>query len=243
MIGPVTLAYGLAVLGLLVGVGIVAAIAGDDSFSGHRQAVAALFVIPGFAALSYVFMALDVGTITVAGDTVYLPRYVDWLVTTPVLVGFVGYVAGAPRKWIGAVAAADALMILTGLVATLLAPPLKWVLFGVSALCHLALFAVVYRVFPRFATAGSDRYPLFKLLQNHIGLLWIAYPVVWLSSPAGLGLTAATGIALIVAYLDVVAKTPYVYFVWRNRTAFGGDGSGSATGESVTDAPAASGAD
>ena len=61
---------------------------------------------------------------------------------------------------------------------------------------------------------------LFKILQNHVGLLWIAYPVIWLASPVGLSVVGAVGTSMIIAYLDAVAKTPYVYFIWRERFGF-----------------------
>jgi sensory rhodopsin len=67
-------------------------------------------------------------------------------------------------------------------------------------------------------------------------LLWIAYPVVWVLGSSGLGYVSAVGVSLIVAYLDVVAKVPYVYFVWNRRQSFASD----ATDTDATE-PAATG--
>ncbi|TKX82488.1 rhodopsin, partial [Halorubrum sp. SS5] len=61
-------------------------------------------------------------------------RYVDWVVTTPLLVGFIGYTAGASRRAIAGVMIADALMIVFGAAAVVSGGTLKWALFGVSAL-------------------------------------------------------------------------------------------------------------
>lgn len=219
----VTATYALAVLAFLGGSALAVRLATLDEVDTDRGKFAALIVIPGFAGLMYALMALDIGTVTVGSRTLVVPRYVDWLVTTPVLVGYVGYVAGAPRRWIAGMMVADAAMIAAGAGATLLAPPGTWVLFVVSSLCHASLFVVLYRVLPKYAAAQSKRRGLFKLLQNHVGLLWLAYPLVWLVGAPGLGYVSAAGLSLIIAYLDVVAKVPYVYFVWNRRHSFDQD--------------------
>jgi sensory rhodopsin len=230
----------LGVVGLLAGLGVGVVLLRSD----YEGRFAPLLVIPGFAAFSYLLMAFGIGNVVVEGYALPIPRYVDWLVTTPVLVGYVGYVAGADRRAIGAVAGADMLMILLGLGASLTATPLRWVLFALSAGCHLALLYVLYGVFPGTAAEQSlARRQLFGVLKNHVGLLWLAYPLVWLAGPAGLGYVSALGIALVITYLDVVAKTPYVYFVWAYRRGFDGDDDGprpaSGTGPDA-DVPAAS---
>ena len=216
----ITVSYALSFLGLLAGVGVALALLRDETVDSSKGAFGWLLVIPGFAALSYLFMTLEVGVVSVGGDEVYLFRYIDWVITTPLLVAYVGYVAGAPRKWVVGVGLADAGMILVGLGATLATGIATWVGFGISAGFHVVLLGILYLVFPRFATENRERYRLFKILQNHVGLLWLAYPVVWLTSPAGLDVVSAVGAAMVIAYLDLVAKTPYVYFVWAERASF-----------------------
>lgn len=217
----VTAAYALAALAFAGGTLFAIRLATVDDADTERGQFASLIIIPGFAGLMYVLMALDIGTVTDGADALVVPRYVDWVVTTPVLVGYVGYVAGAPRRWIATVMAADAAMIVTGAAATVVAPPGKWVLFAVSGSFHLSLFAVLYGVFPRYVGNDSKRRGLFKLLQNHVGLLWLAYPVVWAVGAPGLGYVSAAGISLVIVYLDVVAKVPFIYFIWNRRNSFG----------------------
>jgi len=216
----VTVAYGLSVIGFAVGILICVRLLQTDDVDTAQGGFRYLLIIPGFAGLAYLAMTFNIGTISFGSESIVLPRYIDWLITTPALVGYVGYVAGAPRKWIGGVMAADALMIITGILATIAAPPQKWVFFVLSSFCHLSLFAVLYRVFPKYARQHRDRRSLFELLQNHVGLLWLAYPLVWAVGPSGLGYASTVGISLIIAYLDVIAKVPYVQLVWSNRTAF-----------------------
>ena len=219
----VTVSYSLAALGLLAGVGVVFALMRSSQVDADRGKFAWLFIIPGFAGLSYVLMAANIGVVNVGGNQVYLFRYIDWIVTTPLLVGYVGYVAGAPRKWILGVAGADALMITVGLGATLATGIATWIGFAISGGFHVVLLAILYLVFPKYANQNRERYRLFKVLQNHVGLLWIAYPLLWLTSPVGLGYVSAVGTSMIIAYIDLVAKTPYVYFVWSERASFAVD--------------------
>ena len=234
----ITLSYAITFVGLLAGVWIAIALLNSEADS-KEGGFWWLLAIPAIAAVSYLFMALDIGVVTVGDNEVYLFRYIDWLLTTPILVGYVAYVAGAPRRWIFGVAAADAGMILVGMGATLLTGIATWIGFGVSALFHLVLLGVLYLVLPQYTEAHPRRRRLFKVLQNHVGLLWIAYPFVWLLSPAGIGTVSVLGTAMVITYLDVVAKTPYVYFVWRDRMAFAEDEGSLGSVESVSETPTA----
>lgn len=216
-------AYTMSFVGLLIGIGICLLLLRDETIDNATGQFGWLLAIPAFAAISYLLMMLEVGVIEVGDNQVYLFRYIDWIVTTPILVGYVGYVAGAPRKWIIGVGLADALMIATGFAGTMLTGLGTWIGFGVSAVFHLSLLGILYVVFPRYAAQHPKRRRLFRILQNHVGLLWIAYPVIWLTSPAGFGYVSVVGTAMIIAYLDVVAKTPYVYFIYREQSAFATD--------------------
>jgi sensory rhodopsin len=248
MTDPVTVAYGLAAAAFLVGVGIAAVLYTKLEGSRDRSRLVALAVIPGFAGISYVAMALGIGTVTINGTELVGFRYVDWVVTTPLLVGFIGYVAGASRRAIAGVMLADALMIAFGVGAVVADGTLKWVLFGVSSAFHVSLFAYLYVVFPRTVPEDPMQRGLFSLLKNHVGLLWLAYPFVWLMGPEGIAFAGAVGTAMTYVFLDVLAKVPYVYFFYARRQAFmdvtassaATGGGGPAVGD---DAPAAAGDD
>jgi sensory rhodopsin len=216
----VTVAYGIAAAAFLVGIGIAARLYLSLDGSVHQLPLAGLAIIPGFAGLSYAGMALGLGTVEVGGTTLAGLRYVDWLVTTPLLVGYIGYVAGASRQSIAGIMIADALMIVVGAGAVVSDGLLKWGLFVVSSCFHLSLFGYLYVVFPRQVPDAPMQRGLFSLLTNHIGLLWIAYPFVWLMGPAGLGYAGAVGVSLIYVFLDVLAKVPYVYFFYARRRIF-----------------------
>jgi sensory rhodopsin len=62
-----------------------------------------------------------------------------------------------------------------------------------------------------------DRSGRHTILRNHIGLRWLAYPFVWLMGPDGIGVAGVVGISFTYAFLDVLAKLPFVYFFDARR--------------------------
>ncbi|MEZ3117622.1 bacteriorhodopsin [Halobaculum sp. MBLA0147] len=221
MVTAQTVALAVGAVGMLVGVGIWWRLWTADDTDREAGQFAWLLVIPGAAAVAYALMAAGVGTITVSGVAVPVPRYVDWLVTTPVLIGYVAYVAGASRRAIAATVAVDAAMIVIGFAGVLTTGTLRVVAFALSSLCYVGLLYALYGVFPASARAQSgERERLFEVLQNHVGLLWVAYPVVWAAGPLGFGYVETLGVTLLVTFMDVMAKTPYVYFAAVHRRAF-----------------------
>lgn len=223
IVDPIIATHWLGAAAFAVGTLVTLAFIQSLDSSAVRSQVAYLAVIPGFAGLSYVFLALGVGTVTVNGTEFFGFRYLDWIVTTPLLVGYVGYVAGASRKAIAGVMVGDALMIATGAGAVLTTGLAKWGLFGLSAVFHASLFVYLYVVFPRSVPNNPKQVGMFNLLKNHIGLLWLAYPFVWLAGPAGLGYATLAGTTITFAFLDVMAKVPYVYFFYTRRSLFADD--------------------
>lgn len=220
IVDPIIATHWLGAAAFAVGTLVTLAFIRSLDSGTVRSQVAYLAVIPGFAGLSYVFLALGFGTVTVNGTEFFGFRYLDWIVTTPLLVGYVGYVAGASRKAIAGVMVGDALMIGAGAGAVLTTGLAKWGLFGLSAVFHASLFVYLYVIFPRSVPDNPTQVGMFNLLKNHIGLLWLAYPFVWLAGPAGFGYATLAGTAITFAFLDVMAKVPYVYFFYTRRSLF-----------------------
>ena len=185
-----------------------------------------LLGIPGVAAAAYGLMALGVGVVEFQGFEVSVLRYVDWLVTTPLLIGYTAYVAGFGRQGIAGLVVTDVLMIVSGAAAVALAPPLQWAAFGTSSVFFLILLGLLYGPVRREALQRRPaRRRLARILVNWVGLLWVVYPVVWTFGP-GLKMISAAGTAIMIVYLDVISKVTYVYLVYRSREAFETRGEG-----------------
>lgn len=215
-VGPITVIYIVGTLGLLVGIPPALSLVGDEMGLDFDY----LWAIPGIAALMYLLMAFGVGSVEVQGYHVPIPRYIDWALTTPLLVGYTAYVAGASRSVTIGIVLADFFMIAFGAAAAATPSPTQWVFFGLSSACHLGILTGLYGPV-RSSALGQPpfRRRLARLLLNYIGLLWLAYPLVWFFGP-GLQWVDATGIAVIIGYLDVTTKVPFVYFIYRARKNF-----------------------
>jgi len=197
-LGTVGMALGTIALGL--GLRVVPA--------SERRTYMPLIAVPAVAVVAYALMAVGIGGVRSAvGGTVFVPRYADWLVTTPLHVLFLGLFAGASRSALARALGLQALTILLGSTAALVAGPLKWLLY----LAGCGAFAgVVYHAYVQFDAAARDRdgatFALYRKLRAFLVVLWLVYPVIWLVGPNAGGLMDVETTALVVTYIDVVSK-------------------------------------
>ena len=151
--------------------------------------------ITTFAAISYYGMAIKDGVsyneIVIPGGTkhqefetyvyreVYWARYVDWSVTTPLLLLDLCFLAGLPGANILVAIVADVIMILTGLFAafTVREGP-KW---GWYAMACIAYLAVIYQlaINGRGVVASKDKKTstFFIAISSFTLVLWTVYPM------------------------------------------------------------------
>lgn len=164
--------------------------------------------ITGIAGLSYAAMAAS--SAGYLGDVVLQLRYLDWLLTTPLIVYYLALVAGGDARVKAFVVAADAVMIATGYAATVTTGALSLLGFAASSLAFLALVYVLIRT---LGEAATDRPPavrsMYLNLRDLTVYLWCLYPVVWLLSPAGVGLVAAADYHIVIATMDTSAKVGF----------------------------------
>ncbi len=175
--------------------------------------------IPIWSGTAYAAIAFELGSITVSGQTVYLARYLDWVVTTPLLLITLALTSMyyLERKRISIIVAlvfADVLMILSGLLADVAgSPAAQWSFYGLGV---VALGGILYGIWgPLRALAASQPHGLgkrYNALAAYHSILWVGYPLVWLAGPSGLGMTAeVTDVALFVA-LPILSKVGFSIF-------------------------------
>lgn len=145
---------------------------------------------------------------------VYWARYVDWSVTTPLLLLDLALLGGLSGANILVAIIADIIMILTGLFAAFgSGDGQKW---GWYAIACIAYLVVVYQLAfnGRAAVAGKDGKT--KAFYGAIGgftlLLWTVYPIIWGVAD---GARVADVDAEIIAYavLDVLAKPVFGFWL------------------------------
>ena len=168
-------------------------------------------VVTLIATVAYGLMALGIGEIGVAGgETVFLPRYVDWLLTTPLHVLFIAVIGGADRRVIAGAVGLQAATIALGFVGAAVATPLKEVFFIAGS---LAFVGVVYLLVGEAAESADElsvmAAGLYRKLRNFVIVLWLVYPIIWLLAPTGYGFMDAETSSLVITYIDVVAKVGF----------------------------------
>ena len=181
----------------------------------------ALF-IPVWSGLVYTAMALGLGTTTgpsMDGDpqTVYWARYVDWSVTTPLLLVATALtgMATIPKNFtlIAALVVTDVVMILCGLVADLTGGVASVVFYiaGCAAFC-----VVLWLLWgPVRAVSRNQDARVRKAYDKVAGLLtilWLGYPTIWLLGPSGVGLFGQMTDTILFVLLPIVSKVGFSIF-------------------------------
>jgi sensory rhodopsin len=181
-----------------------------------------LIAVPAIAVVAYAVMSLGIGSVeTPTGGVVYIPRYIDWLLTTPLHILYLGLFAGAARGVIGRAVGLQTATIVFGLAAALVASPLKWLLYGAGLLSFAGVVYYAYGAFGDAADrqAGSTA-ALYRKLRAFLVVLWLVYPLIWLVGPNSLALMDVETTALVVTYIDVVSKVGLGLIALNGQLAF-----------------------
>ena len=186
----------------------------------NRTYYGILAAITGIAAVSYTLTSLGVGTIPVDGASFYAPRYVDWLLTTPLLLLYMALLCKPGKRLYGMLIGLDVALILLGTAAIFTTGGLSLALFGAGAAAYLGLAYLLVVTLPKEATFETDRVAIvFTKLRNVTVVLWTMYPVVWLLAPVGFGFLQANTEMMVIVYLDIITKVGFAVFALLGRDA------------------------
>jgi len=188
--------------------------------------------ITTFAAISYASMAFGQGisfntehyhehhkhgippTTTIAPREVYWARYVDWSVTTPLLLLDLAFLVGMSGADIVVTIVADLIMVLTGLFAGLSQNSnAKWTHYTVACAAYLVIvyqLAINGRAVVK--TKDSKTATFFTSIAGFTLLLWTAYPIVW-GIADGARILSVDGEIIAYAVLDVLAKPGFGFWL------------------------------
>ena len=178
-------------------------------------------IVPLFAALSYLAMAMHQGSITLpfsvgTGDREFLfARYIDWSVTTPTLLLSLAMTAlhGAHRRagLVSGLLASDLVMILAGLFFGMSVDPFaKWMWFIVSCVAFLAVYYILFGAMRKEASArDSERSSAYNRNVLILSCLWLLYPVFVFFGPDGIYAWSATFTTAAIVILDLTSKVVY----------------------------------
>jgi sensory rhodopsin len=188
----------------------------------HRIAATYAGIITFIAAIMYWIMTDFVGffdqaaTADVGATMPY--RYIDWLLTTPLLLvefGLIVAIAGAATKgFVTRIVIADIIMIVTGYLGEVSVPGAvdTWIYFIISSLAWLYIVYAVFQVkldgMPAYAANAV------KIMRRFVMFGWAIYPIgtsiEQFMKLGGADVTAAVAIAAIVYVIaDVLNKVGF----------------------------------
>ena len=177
-------------------------------------------VVPVIASLSYFAQATKQGSVVLPDGREFLfARYVDWAVTTPLLLLGLTMTAlhGAHRRpgLVAAILGADVLMIVTGgFYAASVATGPKWIWYLVSCGAFLAVLAGLFGPLRREARArDSVRRTEYGKDATLLAVLWLIYPVLDLLGDSGLRVWGPTATSASITLLDLTAKIVYGFVI------------------------------
>lgn len=208
-------------------VGLAAMVVGTVAFARaflkdarNRTYHALLVGIAGIAGLMYVLMALGVGRITVDGVPVELARYVQWLLATPLIVIYLGLLAGLGRRYVATLVVLDLGVMASGLAAALTTGVTAWAFFAVGSVVYLPLiYGLTIGLTDSVATRPSPVVALFRKLRNLTIIIWTFYPILWLLAPTGVGVITREVEILLITYADVIAKVVFGFIALKSQAS------------------------
>lgn len=173
-------------------------------------------VITLWAAMMYIVMATGSGIAIITEPTgeariLYFARYIDWTITTPLLLLTLAWVAlgsiGRNPQVVLGLVVADVAMILTGLVSGATSGAFKWFWFVISCIFFVAVLYLIWGPLRAAAQSGiTSESSLFFPLATMLTVLWLLYPVVFFFGTEGIGVFSIGVEVFFFAVLDILAK-------------------------------------
>jgi bacteriorhodopsin len=185
-----------------------------------------------FASLAYLTMATGHGYIVRCcdGRSFYYARYIDWTLTTPLMIWELASLARATHNDTLFLVFLDILMIISGLIGALVCSGEKWVFFGFSILCFIPILTSLCRwdrsaqslstsnLDGQLANLGvfkASRLRRYRTAMNITVIAWFFYPIVWIFAE-GTGAMSAYAEAICYTALDVVSKSVFGFVLVQN---------------------------
>ncbi|BAY39575.1 bacteriorhodopsin [Nostoc sp. NIES-2111] len=146
--------------------------------------------IPIWSGLAYMAMALDQGKVEVAGQIAHYARYIDWIVTTPLLLLSLSWTAMqfTKKDWtlVGFLMSTQVVVITSGLIADLSERDwvrYLWYICGVFAFL-IVLWGIWNPLRAKARTQEVELSSLYDKLVTYFTVLWICYLIVWIIGPS-----------------------------------------------------------
>lgn len=187
------------------------------------------------AAIAYFTMASDLGQTPIpvqfprgnrfvdvnVGNTnreIFYVRYIDWAITTPLLLMDLLLTAGLPWPTILYTILLNEIMIVSGLVGALVRSSYKWgyFAFGCAAFLWVA-YTVTYSGRRYASVLGNDISKVYTMCGVWTIFLWFLYPIAWGLSEGG-NVISPDSEGIFYGILDLMAKPVFgALLLWGHR--------------------------
>lgn len=179
-------------------------------------------LILGLAMLSAMCTASDVGYWVRPWDLrrVYITRWVDWLVTSLLMMWILCWVGVRDKSWVPLILTFDAMMIVLGFIATVVEGNIRWLFFFLSFVMYLCLAGTLVRI----RGSGIGGLPIahnlvFKITKMVVILIFLIYPIIWIFSE-GLDHWCASTEATLYGITDLLLKMTFCGIIAMSRPFF-----------------------
>jgi bacteriorhodopsin len=175
-------------------------------------------MIPIWSALAYMGMGLGQGKIEVAGQITHFARYIDWVVSTPLLLLALAFTAmfyvpkdERSKTLLFSLVAADVVMIVCGLFADLSeSTTARWMWYTCGVGAFLAVLSLVWGPLRRIAAdSDAELGTIYTKLAGFLTLLWFSYPTIWALGPSGIGVLGQTTETLLFVVVPFFSKVGF----------------------------------
>ncbi|PWY99761.1 hypothetical protein BCV70DRAFT_206752 [Testicularia cyperi] len=180
------------------------------------------------ASVAYFAMASDLGATPVlvefynyAGDaaggarptrSIWYARYIDWTITTPLLLLEILLVSGLPLSTVFITIFFDLVMIITGLIGALVESTYKWGFYTFGCVAMFYVFYILYVPGLKSASHLGDDFKKAYLYSAMILTgLWFLYPIAWGLADGG-NVISPNGEMVFYGVLDLLAKPGFALF-------------------------------
>jgi len=144
---------------------------------------------------------------------VYWARYVDWSLTTPLLLLDLSFLAGLNGASILVAVVADLIMVLVGLFAAFGHSSQKWVYYAIACAAYLVIiWQLGYNGRAMVQAKGKKTATFFYAIAGFTLILWTLYPIIW-GFADGARTVGPDGEIIAYAILDILAKPVFGFWL------------------------------
>jgi bacteriorhodopsin len=178
---------------------------------GNQDSYVTTLFVTAIAAATYFAKACHMGDFMMNGIVVPLPRYIDWITTTPLMLYELCHIAHASFGSTFMVILCDLLMLSTGIIEAMIPwkphKGIKQIWFFMSCWFFVLMLLVIhFDVASKAEKQNEVARNLFKQLEVLTVVMWSLYPIIVGIGRANTALITKPIEDILLCIMDVVAK-------------------------------------